>query len=69
MRYILGLMLLTSCGYINREVQQITGRPSSVCHNSISYLQFASGVTVEYETVVFFEGTEPITNPTIKKCK
>ena len=69
MKYVILLSLLTSCGYyINRTTSQITGKPISICHNGISYLQFVSGATVEYEKAWAGE-LEPYAEPRIKKCK
>jgi hypothetical protein len=39
-------------------VQSITGEAVSTCQNGVSYLQFASGVSVEYQK-----------DGTIKTCK
>lgn len=41
------LLLLTGCGAWERSVASFSGW-SSVCVNGVSYLQFVSGVTVEY---------------------
>jgi hypothetical protein len=70
MKYIILLTMLTSCGWANRAFQQVTGKPSSVCHNGISYLQFASGVSVEYET--FDYGNKELNElviPQVKRCR
>jgi hypothetical protein len=40
-------ILCVGCGNLNREVAKFTGYSRS-CVDGVSYLQFPSGVTVEY---------------------
>jgi hypothetical protein len=40
---------LTGCGAYNRTVAKYKGL-SQVCYEKVSYLQFPSGVTVQYDT-------------------
>lgn len=49
--------MLVGCGQCQRNVAVITGH-SKICVDGVSYLQFPSGVTVEYQT-----------DGTIKLCK
>jgi len=44
---VLVLLLLTSCGAVGRAGATLTGY-SSTCIDGVSYLQFTSGVTVQY---------------------
>ena len=39
---------LSGCGYIDRQLSGYTGKPSSVCVDGVTYLQFTSGVSVKY---------------------
>lgn len=55
---IVGMLFMTSCGWMNRQVQHLTGTAVSTCQNGVSYLQFSSGVSVEYNV-----------DGTIKTCK
>jgi uncharacterized protein YceK len=42
------LFSLVGCGSIKRTTAQITGY-SKTCVDGVSYIQFASGVTVQYD--------------------
>jgi len=44
---ILTAGLLTGCGYFQKAAASLTGY-SNICVAGVSYLQFPSGVTVEY---------------------
>ena len=45
---ITGLLALSSCGRMNRIFQGWTGNAVEMCHKGVSYLQFESGVAVQY---------------------
>jgi hypothetical protein len=53
---VLVLLLLTSCGVAGRVGATLTGY-FSTCIDGVSYLQFTSGVTVQYNK-----------DGTVKKC-
>ena len=40
------LILLTSCGAMDRFSVIMSGNPSSVCYKGIEYVQFSSGASV-----------------------
>lgn len=44
---LLTALLLTGCGFWSRQVASTVGY-AEVCVNGVSYLQFISGVSVEY---------------------
>lgn len=48
---LIGLLSLASCGRMNRIIQGWTGNAVPVCVDGVSYLQFESGVTVQYTKV------------------
>lgn len=50
MKYLvlISLLAVSSCGRVNRVLQGWTGNAVEVCHKGVSYLQFESGVTVQY---------------------
>lgn len=53
MRVIILVLLTTSiigCGWIDRKAASITGNASKACVDGVQYLQFTSGVTVQYNT-------------------
>jgi hypothetical protein len=41
--------LLSGCGKIDRVTSSFTGKPSEVCVDGVSYLQFTSGATVKLD--------------------
>ena len=50
MKYLLLLLplLLVGCGYVDRQMAKVTWDGSETCHEGVSYLQFTSGVSVQY---------------------
>lgn len=45
----LGIVLTSGCGKWDRAVSAVTGAPSKVCVDGVSYLQFTSGATVQVD--------------------
>ena len=45
---ILVALSLTACGIVDRAIGSVTGY-SKVCVDGVSYLQFTSGATVQYD--------------------
>lgn len=53
MKYIVAFILalsLTSCGWFDRKKSSFTGGASKTCIDSVTYLQFTSGATVQVDT-------------------
>ncbi len=47
-RLIIAIILgLTGCGYVNKSCATFSGA-ESLCHKGVSYVQFPSGASVEY---------------------
>lgn len=46
---LVGILLLTGCGAIEREVASFTGY-SKICVDKVEYIQFTSGASVAYNT-------------------
>jgi len=44
---LLAALFLSGCGWYSRQVASTVGF-SQICVNGVSYLQFTSGVSVEY---------------------
>lgn len=45
---VLAVLTLTGCGWFDRKVASFTGY-SKVCVEGVTYLQFTSGVTPQYQ--------------------
>ena len=45
---VLAVLTLTGCGWFDRKVASFTGY-SKVCVEDVTYLQFTSGVTPQYQ--------------------
>lgn len=43
------VMLLTGCGWFEREMGTVTGGGYESCVDGVLYLQFTSGATVKYK--------------------
>ncbi|MFA6199129.1 MAG: hypothetical protein WC679_01820 [Bacteroidales bacterium] len=48
---VLTVLTVTGCGRFDRWVAGVTGSASQECIEGISYLQFTSGATVQYDKV------------------
>jgi hypothetical protein len=49
MKYVLMILCLTSCGWINRQYSAVTGDVVEICHQGVLYGQFISGASVLYD--------------------
>lgn len=52
MKYIIFALIVLSmvgCGQFDRLSSKVTGKPSEVCVDGVSYLQFTSGATVKVD--------------------
>jgi len=58
MKVIILLLITSSCGWYDRQKSNLLGSATVICHEGVSYLQFPSGATVQYDT-----------NGKIKGCK
>ena len=47
---IIVVLLLSACGYVDREIAKVTGDPSKTCVNGVIYLQFTSGAALLVDT-------------------
>lgn len=45
---IFGLVLLSACGNINRDIAKMSGH-AKTCVDGVNYLQFPSGATVQVD--------------------
>lgn len=45
----LAILLFSGCGNIKRWVTGLTGEASEFCYEGVSYLQFPSGASVQYD--------------------
>lgn len=43
------LGILGGCGYMDRKCVGFTGKPVTTCYDGITYLQFTSGATVQFD--------------------
>ena len=44
------IVSMSGCGKWDRAVSAVTGAPSKVCVDGVSYLQFTSGATVQLDS-------------------
>lgn len=47
---ICAAMVLSGCGWLDREVAKMTGSASKSCLSGVLYYQFTSGAAVAYNT-------------------
>lgn len=58
MKFIILLLITSSCGWYGRQKASVFGGVIELCHEGVSYVQMTSGASVQYDT-----------NGKIKGCK
>ena len=49
MRILFMCLILTSCGWYDRQKASVFGGATELCHEGVSYVQMTSGASVQYD--------------------